>query len=799
MSSPRRSLAAAALTVTVAASLALTGAAGAQTTTAPVTTTTAVPAPGAGSCPPVGELETCDGFVTDGAGVIADTNRVERAVGRVVGEHGHEIAVVTVTDAGRDAVDFAREVGETWGVGDAGRDDGIVLAIDVGNRAAGLVWGPGLDDTLSDGDGLVATGFPFFADGDYGGGIIAILTAVGQQLDGPTPTGPTDDGGGRTVVVPAQDDPGGDTDTTVPLAVIALIVGGGGGAYLWSRNRSRRQQREEAERQRRAALIDAELARLEVAGHELPRPADYTLASGGPPPGPVTTGAALDALDELLATRPVDDAAVVAALDDAGLVEVIDADRLRADTEVPLELRASGERDVLDDGTQALARAALDVPPGDDTAFRVRLRELSDLVDAVRPHRVAEARRRAGRVLVDHLAPTPAGAVLVTDRGERFRRAGPVLDHGAPVADEVRHLESSYAVAEEKTRRLGALYERLPDTTARPAVAAALADVDLDEAASVEVYERVRSRLDRDGRISADGLDPAALAALLVLNRDDDDVDDFLAAYDRNREQGFVPSESVEYALAGLTDRRSIAAVRDAADQRGIPVSIAAALLRRRDDGFAVFRELERELTRHGVDTDIGRTIAGILAVSLEPAQALRRWLEARAALGALGLEGSYADVAAAFGASDPRGPREFALAYAAQRQSLARSGIDDADRFAAELAHAGTSDRTDSWTGRPIPAGLGTFDPFTLFFFHWMLTGGDQRAYGWEPVYAHDSWSRDVDTWFGGFGGGTFAGGGGGGGSWGGSGWGGGGGFGGFGGFGGGGFGGGGGGGGSW
>ena len=60
-----------------------------------------------------------------------------------------------------------------------------------------------------------------------------------------------------------------------------------------------------------------------------------------------------------------------------------------------------------------------------------------------------------------------------------------------------------------------------------------------------------------------------------------------------------------------------------------------------------------------------------VLAISLEPAQAIRRWTEARQALAALGLVGAYADVAAAFGASDPRGPQTFALAYAAQRQAL--------------------------------------------------------------------------------------------------------------------------------
>ncbi|NIR59736.1 MAG: hypothetical protein GWO02_09535, partial [Gammaproteobacteria bacterium] len=182
-------------------------------------------------------------------------------------------------------------------------------------------------------------------------------------------------------------------------------------------------------------------------------------------------------------------------------------------------------------------------------------------------------------------------------------------------------------------------------------------------------------------------------------------------------------------------------------------MAITAALLRRRDDGPVVYRALADELAGHGVKGETRRTIAGILAISLEPALATRRWLEARAALTALGLEGSYADVAAAFGASDPRGPRVFALAYAAQRQSLARSTIDDADRFAPELAHEGTSRQTDTWTGEQLPRGLHTFDPFTLLFYHWVITRGHHGSYGWEPIYRDRSWSQDRGSWWSGTG----------------------------------------------
>jgi hypothetical protein len=289
------------------------------------------------------------------------------------------------------------------------------------------------------------------------------------------------------------------------------------------------------------------------------------------------------------------------------------------------------------------------------------------------------------------------------------------------------------------------------------------------------------------------------VAAFLVLNNDEDDIEDFAASYEEARQLKVDPPTAVEMALAGLRGRAEIDEIRAEAERLEIPVSIAAALVRSGDRAMDSYRNLTEELSGLDVTPEDRRTIAAILALSLEPAQALRRWSQARTELGKVGLAGSYADVAAAFGASDPRGPREFALAYAAQRQELARSSIEDADRYAPELAHAGTSGQRDSWTGEPIPGGLRHFDPYFLFYYHWMMTSTMTHGLGWSGIYHDRSW--DDGTWFGGFGGGGGFGGpgsGAGGSNWGSS-WGSGGGGISFGGFGGGGFGGGGGGGSGW
>ena len=130
---------------------------------------------------------------------------------------------------------------------------------------------------------------------------------------------------------------------------------------------------------------------------------------------------------------------------------------------------------------------------------------------------------------------------------------------------------------------------------------------------------------------------------LLLMNNSDGNVVGFVTAYTVNREIGFSADEAVEFALAGLSGRREIAAVRKRATDLGLPVSITAALLRSSDDGVAVFQEVLGELPIEGATSDARRTIAAILAVSLEPAQAVRRWVEAREMLAGLGMQGSYA------------------------------------------------------------------------------------------------------------------------------------------------------------
>ena len=686
----------------------------------------------------------CQGYFTDEVGVADDPQRIEDAISRLVGNYGNPIAIVVVQDSrGANPADFASDLSNAWGVGDPVEENGIVVLVSLDERRTEVVTQDGIS---LPGSAIAGSARSFFGAGDFEGGLLAIVGSVEQALAGNL-TEESDSGGfsfGALIFV-----------SIVGVFIFSVV---GQVASL----RRKRTQNVKTERER---LIDGDLADLEPSGADLPRYADFAAAAPA-----VTDVPTADGISELwrVAGGGPSDIAALESLWGLRLIDVIDRERLVRETREPLDLRASDERPILENAVQEAADEALAVDLKDDDTFKSKRRALNRLIDSLRPHRVAAARRRTGDALIVELAPSPIGEVIPTPLGGGFAEAASAFDREVPLSESVAEYQAASAEADVKVQRLEYLYEELPESTARPAIAAALADLDDDTKLAVSRYEKVRKALTATSAgLKADGLDPAAIAALLLMNRNEDNIPDFLDAYQQHRDRGFDPAEAVEFALAGLMTPGEVARARTVTHDLGLPISITVGLMNRRDDGPEVYERLRDELAEYTSD-DSAKTIAGVLAMSLEPSQAMRRWLEARQALHDLGLVGSYADVAAAFGASDPRGPRRFALAYATQRQALSSSAIDDADRFAPELAHAGTSGQKVSWSGKPIPAGIGSFDPFTFFYHHWVITRGVSDSYGWEPVYADPSWAGDRNSWWGGGGGFGSSGGS----SWGGSSW---------------------------
>lgn len=310
--------------------------------------------------------------MTDIVGVVGDDARLEATVDRIVARFGHQIAVVVISSTGgTDPSSYAAELGNRWGVGDASRDDGIVILVEVDDRVTQIETGPGV--ALSEGalDAIRSSGNAFFADGDFEGGILAMLSALEVRLESGNGDGVGTDAGEE---FSQEEAPAADDGSSTGLVMLGIIGVAGGATAVVVRQRSENRRRE----RRRRDQVDSLLARLDVSGHEMPQLVEFALpapAAGGA----VTTGDGLLALAAVSGGERTEDVASVEALWAEGMIAVIDATALDASTEVPLELAASGEGDVLEESVQASARAALRIDIGDRASFDVAAGELHAL------------------------------------------------------------------------------------------------------------------------------------------------------------------------------------------------------------------------------------------------------------------------------------------------------------------------------------------------------------------------------------------------------------------------------------
>ena len=244
---------------------------------------TAVLAQEAPTCPEYDGF-TCDEWVTDAAGVVADDSRLEQMARNIVGTYGHQLAAVFVPTTGDlSPQEYSIELGNVWGVGDPERDDGIVILIALEQRQTWIETGPGLAIPGPDLNTIASAGNTFFAGGDFEGGMFAVLLALDRQLElmegpgpttttepGPEPTTPT-----TTVTTPPVviEDDGGPPGWAIASGLGALGLGVGAAAAVAGNSRRR-----EEERKRREKLVDDALARLDPSGHELPTVEQFAVA-----------------------------------------------------------------------------------------------------------------------------------------------------------------------------------------------------------------------------------------------------------------------------------------------------------------------------------------------------------------------------------------------------------------------------------------------------------------------------------------------------------------------------------------
>jgi hypothetical protein len=269
---------------------------------------------------------------------------------------------------------------------------------------------------------------------------------------------------------------------------------------------ARRRDRSRTQRKHRETVVDQELARLTPSGHEVALPASFLLPVPTEAPS-VPAARALDTLERISdqSSSPPDTDAL-RALWAAEAVEVGDAEQIERHRTMPLEMRISGEQELLENSVQTSAREAVETE--DPAMFDVKRTELSSLVDSLRPFRVAEAGRNLAREMSLEAVTTDIGPVLMTDLGVRLLQARTVLPADVTFDEALAALDAASREAAQKTSRMEALYQRLPEGSSRPAVAAALTDLTDDPDEAIGRYQAVLEALEtRAPALERDGLD----------------------------------------------------------------------------------------------------------------------------------------------------------------------------------------------------------------------------------------------------------------------------------------------------
>ena len=127
------------------------------------------------------------GYVSDFAGVIDPASKAQlEAYGGIVEQStGAQMALVTVASLeGEPIEDVANSIFRAWGVGQKGKNEGILLLLSIGDRRSRLEVGYGLEPILPDGlDGSILREMrPALRQGDYGDAMMAAAQTIGSAI-----------------------------------------------------------------------------------------------------------------------------------------------------------------------------------------------------------------------------------------------------------------------------------------------------------------------------------------------------------------------------------------------------------------------------------------------------------------------------------------------------------------------------------------------------------------------------------------------------------------------------------------
>jgi uncharacterized protein len=127
------------------------------------------------------------GYVSDFAGVIDPASKAQlEAYGGIVEQStGAQMALVTIASLeGEPIEDVANTIFRAWGVGQKGKNEGILLLLSIGDRRSRLEVGYGLEPILPDGlaGSILREMRTALRQGDYGDAMMAAAETIGSAI-----------------------------------------------------------------------------------------------------------------------------------------------------------------------------------------------------------------------------------------------------------------------------------------------------------------------------------------------------------------------------------------------------------------------------------------------------------------------------------------------------------------------------------------------------------------------------------------------------------------------------------------
>lgn len=136
------------------------------------------------------EVPANDGYVTDDTGTLSadQESTLEQNLSEYDRATSNQVAILMVRSlSGTILSDFSVDVMRKWGIGQKGKDNGILILVSLEDRARWIATGTGLEGAVPD---LVAKGIvekdmvPAFADGQYFDGLNAAVESLKKHIAG---------------------------------------------------------------------------------------------------------------------------------------------------------------------------------------------------------------------------------------------------------------------------------------------------------------------------------------------------------------------------------------------------------------------------------------------------------------------------------------------------------------------------------------------------------------------------------------------------------------------------------------